>query len=572
MFEVIKPLDGGESWDSVGARMRVISRALGPALNLTMREHYPAAVDQIAAIRSGEKPDDSWLDEVNKTLGRHWNAELGRLLNRDQQLYEGGGKKSSDQKKSRRRRRNSERKMKQPDARSYLPITEYLYSETQDHICSRFSGEHLRALIGSRNSMPSFSAMRYAFFARSRACQVWGPPDRAVIAFPLWGAGKKATRFAVDPCGGAACAQWTKIVAAMAQRDRIVQLEKIAEKRPPRELTDAEKESIRIEAQRALHELEEMRAVKLGRIGVKRNQKKHKWFMYVSWTEYRPDPKPGEEKHAAVNFGINVFIQALAEDGAEWVDMGADILMKRRQFENRRWRIKKTMRRFGRGSRGHGKNRRELPLKRIGDAEHRFVETRLRQSAHDLIAWCIEHHVTHLWLEDLTGIREEFEQKTEGEAHEEVKRFIHSWPFFKYRQFVEREGSERGVVVQVKSADSVSQRCPRTSCAHVSEDNVRWVSSPGRIIWSDGKKIYPPGSRPKHAMVFEEVTKRRVFKCEKCHLRVPSDVAACANHLVDVGRPHALEKRMKRVREELAEELQDVRNDNVVDGAEEGAE
>jgi multiple sugar transport system substrate-binding protein len=74
----------------------------------------------------------------------------------------------------------------------------------------------------------------------------------------------------------------------------------------------------------------------------------------------------------------------------------------------------------------------------------------------------------------------EFEQATGGQAHPEVKRRIHSWPYAETRMAIVREGTQHGVRVHAKGSRFVSQRCP--SCTHTVPENVQEVTIPGPVL------------------------------------------------------------------------------------------
>lgn len=509
-LEIIKPVDV--------TRMHALRKSLGWALNVTLRNNFRAAVDEIDARRRGEDAEDSWRETLEKSLRAAWSSELAALGRRDEAW--------SKSKKNKRRRAF------RPE--DYAPVIEPLSAETVDLLESRFTGEHLKDLIANRASMPSWRG-GVAFSARSRACAISGKANEARLTFPLWATGKKATEFVVAPCGGHARAMWTRLVRDCEKRERVVALERVTK----------DKTASKADRARALFKLEETGAVKLGKVGISYNERKRKWYALVSWTQYRAAPAQGEERHAAVNFGCNVFMRALSEDGDEWDCSGGDILVTRERYRARRRGIQLALRDLGRGSRGRGKARRYLPVTKLDDRESRWVETRIRQIAADLISWCVRHRVTDLHLEDLAGVRESFENSTEGEAPEQVKRLIHSWPYYQARLAIEREGSEHGVRCHVKATAYVSQRCP--SCAHTSAENVTTIDRGGDYRIIEGK-------------VFKSVERVTVFKCVECGLRGAGDTIACANHLGDIGRGHALEKRQEKARKRITKAKERLNN------------
>lgn len=479
-LEVIHPV--GMPWYAIKPRLFALRHTCAQALTMTMQEHHGDAAKELAAWWAGEEPDKRWRGSAYKTLGRCWELQMNRA----------------------RERAGEEPKEDGP----YVPVKTSITLETVDAILSRFNGDHLTDLRHSRASFPSFSDGG-AFYASASAISISGSPDAARIRFPLWGQGRHATELAIAPAGGSARAQWRKLVADYERRDEVAALE-----------GQLKTKGCAGEKRKAIiSHLEKLGLTKVGKIGLKYDERRRKWYALVTYTAYASDTY-AEGQKAAVNFGVNVFIQALAEDASEWHEDGDQILAKRIEWQSTRRRIQRSMRTFGSGSKGRGKKRREKPLtKRLG-RESRFVQTYIRQLAAKLIAWCRQHRVSDLYLEDMHGIREQFERDTEGQAHAEVKRRIHNWPYYETAQAIERQGQEFGVRVHRKGARYVSQRCP--DCRHVAPENVQEIVIPGIPLMHEGK-------------MYRRIEKTSRFECRSCGKRGGSDFIACMNHLLDVG-------------------------------------
>ncbi len=536
-LEIIKPV--GISWKTFGKRAEAISRALGPALTLTMREFYPNAVDSLEAFWKGEKEDVGWKNRVKGVLRVRWNSELARLLDRDRNWALKNGKP-------------------EPDAMSYLPIGDAHSGETADHILSRFSGEHLKKLRSSQASFPSFVGGK-AFYSEGRKCVVEGAADAAVLRFPLWGTGNKLTTLAVAPCGGHARVLWRKLVADFSRRDEVVALER-ALKAIHAELTPEQRAEIelapgkkikaeltpeqKIEKGRLTAQIEELSLLKLGRVGIKHDDKKNKWYVLISWTQMRPDGyKQGQT--AAVNLGVNVFLQALDEEGLDWDCPGTDVRVTRGNFSARRRSIQRGLNFRGRGARGHGKKRAMQALTKLDKREQHWMQTKNRTIAAEFVKWCVLQGVSDVLLEDLTGIRESFEKKTKGDADVQVKRAIHSWAFHELGQAIERQCEENHVrVTRVSSADC-SQICP--DCGHQDKENVQIIDRGGDYLLHPSPDSRDPEAR-KRARVFRSVEKGTHFLCKACGHKGKGDMVTCANMLVNAGKINPLGKAQERAK------------------------
>lgn len=507
--------------DAVGVDIRDIRQrfhamrsTLPLALNFAFRDVYPAAMGQLEDIMNGEKASEAWQNDVRKRLRHHWTLRLeGRKVFRAKNREAKGAS--------------------QVEEASHLPVGDVWCSETSDHIVSRFKGEHLRDMLAGRGSPPESRGSGKAFFAEGRACEVGGGPDVARLKIPLWGMGRKGTELAVAPCGKSAVVLWQRLVKGSDDRPRIVELERVAKARVPKEGPESLIAEAKAARERAAHELMEMRALKLGKVGIKFDERKRKWFALISWTEHRIEGYV-EGQAAAVNFGCHVLIQAVAEDGTTWERAGHDVLASRLNHQAARRRIARCTRSRGNASRGRGVKRREKVMgDRSGD-EARFVQNWIRVMAADLGRWCLEHHVSDLYLENLSGIRDTFERKTGGDAPETMKRLIHQWPYHEAQQAIVRQMSEIGVRCHFKVAYLVSQRCPQ--CLYTSPDNVKTIDLGGLARIIDGE-------------LWRKVEKKTWFKCVECGTSASSDVIACVNHLVDVGKKHALAKMQEKAKE-----------------------
>jgi hypothetical protein len=517
--EIIKPLS------EAGARMRALTDTLGPALNLVLRDLHVEAVDQIEAARSRKRGDPkldpsifAWQQAARKRLGERWNGTLARRADEESRAFKEG------------------RRKKEPSMRSFSPVRDYEVSASIDHLTARFAGDHLKDLVAARSSLPSWNDS-VAVYYPARDCNIEGKPTEATLDLPLFGKGKgKTVRFAIGVAGGSARAIWQRLVYAEKHRDEIVALETRVKK--------GESDEIKKLARMGL---EEKRFVKLGRVGIKYNERKHKWFALISWTEHRPDAAQGHRQTAAVNFGCNVLLQAMAENGVDWSDAGFDIRETRVRFQRRRKSIQRSLRQFGSGSRGRGVKRRVLPLTKLSDRESRWVEQRIRRSAADLISWCLKHGVGRLLLLEQKGLRENFEKKTGEDAAPEVKRFIHQWPFYQHAEAVKREGAERGVVVEEIKVDKPSCTCPE--CNYVAAENVVAVD-------------YASGElRVVDDMLYRRIERSTAFLCKMCGTKGKGDIVTCANMLRSVDAENPLRKMQERARKRVRGQIEQRNSD-----------
>ncbi len=514
-LEVIKPVN--HTWDEVGPRMRVLSRALAPALSATQRDLWPDLHTALEAIRTKD-PDAGELMYKARDLpivGRireNWNREILRIR---------AFHATQTQSTAPARRGQIRRGVYQPyPERVYEPVSSTLANASRDYIKSRWSGDHLKDLLANRSSIPSW-VNPCAFYADGDDCRASGDADHARLTFPLWGSGSKATEFVVAPCGAGHRALWDRMTGG-AEGNTSIREQRVSLERSMRE---ARKQKSPQLASFKL-QLEKLSAIKMGKVGLKYDDRKRKWYALVTWTQMRPDTPAAGNLSAVCNFGVNCFIMVVAEGGKLLHrESGQAILAVRKRFSHRRRRIQETLNMMGSGSKGRGVKRRMRPITDLDDKEQRFCDTVSKQIASVIAKKCREHGIGTLYMEDLSGVRESFEKETGGDAHPSVKRYIHTWGYFKFQQHLERACEVVGTQVKMKDSYYVSQDCPFDGCGHSSPDNVkiRQGNRTGSIVMHHGRPHYE----------FEEP--RTIFDCVACERKADGDMVACVNHLKHLG-------------------------------------
>lgn len=519
--EIIKPVN--DDWNNTGLRLRALRETVAPALTMTMRELYPYAIEVISLIKqkpikNNDDNDDELKNAIFKakndfsgkvevTLRKFWNTELDRradFMVKPLVIRRGSLKVKTEV---------------NPNAikKSCVHVQEYFSSETRHNILSRFTGTSLKDLIASRASIPSWTH-GCAFYVRNRECVVSGPASKARIEFPLFNGGKNRTLFAIAPCGKGQEASWNKLVKDyQAQQNR-----------------NGAKKADNINKNE----------MKLGRVGVTYDKKKRKWFFLISWTEER-DIKSAGKFQAALNLGVNTFLQAISSKGDDYRVEGTDIIIQRQGFTRRRSSIMKSLNTLGSGSKGHGINRRNLAITKLDKAESRWMTTKCQTVASELIKWCLLHNIGKLILEDLSEIRESDELDS---AHVNVKRLIHTWVFAELTSAIQREASEHGVETEIHKCSYNSQKCPQ--CGFTSEENTKYVER------CTGERIDSNGD------AWKRVEKKRNFLCvnPKCNFKRDCDVVAAANALTEVTGIEAFKKASKKNSNKLIKKVVNVIN------------
>jgi len=497
--QIIKPT--ASTWMREGARLRVLRRTLASALNRTMTDCYPHAQKQINSFQDGERSKllSAWQNNVEKLLRTHWNSELTRALAFDS-------------------------KNRDVDQDIYLPVTEPLTAETIDNIMSQFSGEHMKALYGSKKRFPHF-AIGTPFMVRSRAVTISGPAHRARITLPLFGQGSKATEFAVAVSGDGAQAVWDRLVGGIPFRKKLVELEQAwkeiskvrsAAKKAGENIDSFDAELLRIET-----EISELNVYKLGRVGVAFNERKGKWYANISWSA--PEITPVSAGQTAVLiYGHNMHMVALADNGATWVANGTDLLAMKKMYHRRRRSVSMCRQTRGPGARGHGKKRFFAAETRLEGKQARRVDSWIRVATSQLAQWARRHNVRHLVIQDLSGARED----VSADAPKQVKRMMHEWPYFATAAWVTRQCNKLGIECSKKLPLDMC-RCP--DCDKEDPKNVQ--DQPGETtetLVHNGK-------------LFERRERHKRFECVACGCKTRLDFAQAASFIKSETGSHSLQ-------------------------------
>jgi transposase len=487
------------------------------------------------------------------------------------------------------------KKPEAPHESAYAPIYEALTAETAGNIKVRWTGDPRKELLANRVSIPSWKT-GCAFFIRSRVCRVSGDAKNAAVELDSFWPGR-SIQVGVAPVGNGHRALWRRLVKDSEAREKLVERRDMLKKEALRVAADqgiakddrrawvsAASEDEQRKAARALAEangvpkgersdwvetymrahravwaaqfhaiqnavreaedaVDNFPGMKLGKVGITYDEDKRKWFALVTYTAPLDPPKEDGIK-AAVNLGVHVAFRAVSEEGATYKIDGHQIIAIRRQFQARRKVEAEARKADGRGSTGHGYNRKLKPLRRLQEAESNFIKTWIQQQASRIIDWCAEKNITTLFLEDYTDARDNFEKKTGGEAHEEVKRFIHNFPHYQWRQAVERAGLRGGrklvrtdngkktrgsqripVKVVVQTFTLQSQKCP--CCGHTDPANTKLVPT-----GFDRTKVESVNGG---LVTWQHLAKETRFSCVACGRTGDGDLIAAVNNLVAAG-------------------------------------
>lgn len=499
--EILRPLD--LSWDVVGARLHAARRTLPQALNACVRALYPTLLDVIhpepsadACRWSSELCDTPKRRQVVAACAGEDGARPPARVERvspasplspplQSQLYQAAVSEAGLFAAALERDAAYQRKLGKDTSSSHAPFYAAVVDASTKVVITRFSGEHLADLRTNQASIPSWKRgaplVARAVDVTVTTETIDGRPE-AVLGFPLW--------------VGSKC----RFVMMLGRQQKMHQ-------------------------RRAQWELIASGQAKLGTVGIHYDERRRKWYALIAYSRTVATPTESVGTVAAVNFGINVALQAVASDGATFRVEGSDILTFRKRMAHRRAAISANLETHGTGSKGHGRRRRMRPITDLGDKESRYVRTKNQQTAAALLRWCVRNRVATLVLEDLTGIRDGAEERP-GED-----RLLHSWPFYDLGQAVKRAAEKYRLGIDGRDAWNVtvidracaydSQTCP--ACGHVAEGNSTYVDGAVDVI-------------EHHGRMYERRERVRWFKCLACRHEADGDVINCQNALARYAR------------------------------------
>ena len=256
--------------------------------------------------------------------------------------------------------------------------------------------------------------------------------------------------------------------------------------------------------------------------------RKKQWFAKLSITRKRlPAPVAGAQV-AALRRGINsAFVIAFEKSGGPrqplvWSIDGGDVLAFKRQIKARKMSLQRHLNKLelGPSALGRGKARRYKGLRKIDDAEDRFVDARCRKWAAEIAAECATRGVGRLLVAKMSG-------KDMSDGDGAFRALLYQWPFAKMldklrqacewvpvdaqgrglRGKIRREpAGHRRVVVEEFDPVYDARRCP--DCDHVHDKRPVFFTE------AHGTRTHETPDGPQD--VREAVRLIGTFKCEVC--------------------------------------------------------
>lgn len=194
-------------------------------------------------------------------------------------------------------------------------------------------------------------------------------------------------------------------------------------------------------------------------------ERKKKWIAKITYSFAKPQPLVMRGDVAvAIHRGIRVAWTLCDSAGkGHVVDDGREVLHAKQAFANRRSALGAHRKMLGDGARGHGQTRRMEHIKRLDDAEARYVRTRCQQWAAALVKYAARVGAGTVVIEDYSA------RDMADNAPEDMARLIRRWPFAALAECVRWACAKSGLALVEVPAAYQSVACPQ--CGHIDASN-----------------------------------------------------------------------------------------------------
>ncbi|GEM_PF-3214135 len=188
---------------------------------------------------------------------------------------------------------------------------------------------------------------------------------------------------------------------------------------------------------------------------------KGKWYLRLCFKINEGKIKLDKNKALGVDSGFkNPLVYGIADTPIRGIIGDGDIITKRRIAYKKRWNIvQRSLSHNGKGSCGHGRKRKLMPLKKLEKAFQNFKETQNHQWAKEIINVAIRERCGIIRMEDLSSIAEDKKDSFVGM----------NWAYYNLMNKIEYKCKKFGIEFQKVKPAETSQRCSK--CGHISEEN-----------------------------------------------------------------------------------------------------
>jgi transposase len=304
------------------------------------------------------------------------------------------------------------------------------------------------------------------------------------------------------------------------------------------------------------------REVKLCDARIVYSERKQQWFAKLTMRLDRPSRKRTEGQTAALRRGVNSAFVVVYEDDTVRKIEGADVLAFKRRINARRKSILshvKSRLEAGMG-RARGKNEKFRKLRKISDAEARYVDWRCKTWASSLAAECADRGVKKLLVAKMTLGEMSRTRSSNKKSGDHVAALLHNWPFGKLLSAIERAFEaipvdEEGRAIRSKfGKDGTIEPKDRRHrpAAQVSIEVEKYDAHYDARTCPECKHVHladPKAFTDLDEGGVDRVLRAGTFTCEICKFERPSDEIVAWNGLLKaVGSTEPLSRMKERAR------------------------
>ena len=253
------------------------------------------------------------------------------------------------------------------------------------------------------------------------------------------------------------------------------------------------------------------------------SERKKQWFAKLTIRLERKESRPLEGTTAALRRGVWSALVLVFENGSVLTVHGGDVVAFKRKRKARAVAIGEHMGQMeaGDGARGRGKRRRLAALRKLDDAEDRFIDTRCKVWARSIAKECVDRGVSKLLVAKMSP------KEMDDGASEVVHAFLRQWPFARLLDRIKQACAkvyvdDRGRATRDATAGMVS--------VEVATFDAHW----------DARGC--PNCRHVHA----DRQPGPTWKCEVCAFERPCDQIVAWNGLVAAVGSEPLKKMARR--------------------------
>lgn len=191
------------------------------------------------------------------------------------------------------------------------------------------------------------------------------------------------------------------------------------------------------------------------------------WCIDIAYASPAAD-RGKSDSVVALHRGIHNAITMVAFDGHEIYFKnisGQDIVNKKSQFFNRRKRQQRSLRSLP--NRGRGVRHAYAPLRRIQDAERRYIDTQIKEIAKEVQLFTARHGASVIYTDDFGA----FKSDVADDTGRFVPPYLRRFPFANVLSEIISVCTRRaGVTVRKMPSGYIAQQCP--SCGFTDEANI----------------------------------------------------------------------------------------------------